>query len=200
LTGNKPIDGSARDQLSASPRQEPGTKWPDSCGSRGAAWYCAETHYGQDDAAIAELGQQRFETFLPMVWERRTKGERIRRVEVSMFPGYLFVRFDPSIDPWRRITNTRGVRSILGTTPERPTPLPTDVIQAIADNATALNARFEAMARARLTGIPLRVTKGPWAGMEGVCLWHANDRVRLLLSLFGRPTKIEMPVGRVERA
>ncbi len=171
-----------------------------SCGSHGGEWYCAETHHNQEAIAEEELGNQSFATFLPMVFERRVKNRKIIRVEVPMFPGYVFVRFDRQHDNWPPILGTKGVRGLLGPHKSRPTALPLDLIHAIADNATALNAEFLAHAQAKLTGKRLRVTKGPWAGFEGVCLWHRNDRVALLMSLFGRETQIETVTTRVERA
>jgi len=193
------LDDANQAQLSPSAQQEPAQSCTVSCGSRGGEWFCAETHHAQEGRATEELQKQSFLAFLPMVWERRTKNRKIIRVEVPMFPGYVFVRFDRVTDPWPDITNTRGIRCLLGPHPMRPSSLPADLIHAIADNATALNAEFEAHARAKLTGHRLRVTKGPWAEMEGVCLWHQKDRVRLLMSLFGREAQIDTVTSRVEK-
>jgi transcription elongation factor/antiterminator RfaH len=193
------LDQSNRDPVSLGAQQEPAQLCTVSCGSRGAEWFCAETHHAHEHIAEAELGNQSFATFLPMVFERRVKNRKIIRVEVPMFPGYVFVRFDRQHDNWPPILGTKGVRGLLGPHKSRPTPLPLDLIHAIADNATALNAEFLAHAQAKLTGQRLRVTKGPWAGFEGVCLWHRNDRVRLLMSLFGRETQIETVTSRIER-
>lgn len=200
MTQKKPIDDAAVAQLSPPARQGPVRIGTDSCGSRGAEWFCAATIYGQTDLALEHLEKQEFTTFHPLVWERRTKGGRTKREEVPMFPGYIFVQFDLRLDDWRPINSTRGVDRLLCLMPERPHALSLDAIHLVAENASKLSAEFEAMARAKLTGYKLRVTKGPWAGQEGVCLWHAKDRVQLLLSLFGRPTKLGIDVGRVERA
>lgn len=172
-----------------------------SCGSRGAEWFCAITQPRQEDRADEELRKQGFVTFLPTVWERRTKSRKIVRVEVPMFDGYIFVRFDPVRDPWGVIPNTRGIRDagLLGMRPGRPSPLPDALIDFIATHAAGLNAEFVERARASLKGSMVRVTAGAWAGFVGECTMHRNDRVRLLLSLFGRATEVEMQASRVER-
>lgn len=169
------------------------------CGSRGGEWFCAETYYAQEAVAVEELTRQSFETFLPQVWERRTKNRKIIRVEVPMFPGYVFMRFDRQHDNWPVILNTKGIRALLGPHKSSPTAVPADLIHAIADNATHLNAEFAAMARAKLVGRRLRVTTGPWFGFEGQCVMHRGERVRLLMSLFGRETHIDTVTSRVER-
>lgn len=192
------LDDQSPPPLTGISRQEPGTDWPVSCGSRGGIWLCAEPHYGQTARAIDELRKQSFAIFSPMVWERRTKGERVRRIEVPMFPGYLFVRFDPSLGSWGRIKNTRGVRGLLMVN-SRPAVLPDAAILMVASNATELNAEFEAKAKAIIPkGTTLRATKGPWAGFEGVCLWHEKDRIRVMLGLFGRDTPVEFSASEVE--
>ncbi len=133
-----------------------------------------------------------------MVWERRTKGERVRRVEVPMFPGYLFVRFDPALGSWGCIKNTRGVRSLLMVN-SNPAVVPDAAILMIANNATELNAEFEAKAKAVIPkGTKLRATKGSWAGIQGVCLWHERDRIAVMLSLFGRETPVEFGLNEIE--
>jgi transcription antitermination factor NusG len=199
MIADEMLDGANQAPLSPATQQEPAQSCTVPCGSHGGDWFCAETHYAHEQIARDELDSQSFATFLPMVFERRTKNRKIIRVEVPMFPGYIFVRFDRQHDNWPPILGTKGVRGLLGPHKSRPSSLPLDLIHAIADNATALNAEFLAHAQAKLVGHKLRVTKGPWAGFEGVCLWHSGDRIRLLMSLFGRETKLETVTGRVER-
>nr|WP_314074755.1 transcription termination/antitermination NusG family protein [uncultured Roseococcus sp.] len=204
------LDDANRDRVSLDAEQEPRQNWHVSCSRHGAAWYCVQTEYGKDATAIQDLThpngprKQRWEAFCPEVYERRTSTdrdgrERTRRVLVPMFPGYIFVRFDIARDPWRKIVSAKGVARILGAHPERPTPLRSDLIIAIASNAAELNAEFQKAAEAvHPKGAALRVTKGPWAGFQGVCLWHKNDRIKLMMTLFGQDTATEMPAADVE--
>lgn len=194
------LDTARATRLCAPTRQEAVHLCTDPCGSRGAEWFCVLAKHGQDEQAEAELTNQAFQCFRPMVWERRTRNRKIIRTEVPMFPGYLFVLFDRRTSAWGSIPNTKGVQAVLSMTPGRPTPTPAALLHLIAENASALNAQFEAQARTTLKGQAVRVNAGPWAGFEGVCTWHVHDRVRLLMSLFGRATQVEMPTGRVARA
>lgn len=198
---DKSLDAIGGDHLPNLPSVGPAHLCTESCGSRAARWFCAETLHHQADVASDELRRQGFGVFRPMVWERRIKNRKVVRVECDMFAGYIFVLFDPHRDPWGAIAHTRGMRDAppLGMTAGKPTPLPQELIAFVAANATERNAEFEALARASFNGAKVLVTKGPWRGSIGDCLMHRGDRVRLLLKLFGRDTHVEMPAERVER-
>lgn len=178
------------------PEQDSDQNWADSCGSYGAAWYCAEVLYGQDRRAEEELHKQKFEVCAPMVWERRPNGERTRLVQCPMFPGYVFVRFDMGRDRWRSIFGTRGIRTLLGPRPDHPRSLPDDLIRFVQENAAAESAK--ALKEAVVTkGDKVRVTKGACAGMDGVCLWSRNNRIGVLLNSMGQGVRVELPASRV---
>ena len=51
-------------------------------------------------------------------------------VEAPFFPRYLFVGFDPHVDPWGAIRHTRGVCALIRHAPDRPTPVPVGVVRA----------------------------------------------------------------------
>src|SRR5580765_2304489 len=87
-------------------------------GSRppGPRWHVVATHSQAERRATYNLSQQGYETYLPLVTVRRRDAairSLLHRVEVPLFAGYAFVRFDATRDPWRPITNTPGVYSLL---------------------------------------------------------------------------------------
>jgi transcriptional antiterminator RfaH len=182
------LDDANRSRVEVDAEQEPVRFWTDSCGSRDA-WFCAEPHYGQTERAIEELGNQSFVTFNPKVWELRSKGNRLKRVEVPMFPGYLFVRFDPTLV--RRVLNTRGVRSLI-VAMGRPARVPDRLLLLVKDHAAELGAEFEeAASKVIRPGTKLRITDGVWAGYHGECILHETVRITVMMSIFGRETKVE---------
>jgi hypothetical protein len=64
-------------------------------GSRaGARWFCAWTHPRDERRAHLALSQQGFDAYLPLRMDPRTKSIG------SLFPGYLFIRFDADRDAW----------------------------------------------------------------------------------------------------
>lgn len=87
-------------------------------------WYVATTHHSQEQRAARELSKQAWTTSLPMarVEVRRPDGLLVDVVR-PLFQGYLFVKFDPKADPWKRVCYTRGVRGLLGYQPGTDSPM-----------------------------------------------------------------------------
>ena len=153
----------------------------------GARWYAVVTHAQAEMWALQNLVRQGYDAYLPMIEEERRDKvtPTITRIVSSvMWPGYVFVFADIRRDNWRPIAHTNGVRSILGTHPERPAPLPVgllEAIQASADDRRIVRSAPPAIAE----GSALSITAGPFADHRGVCLWSDATRVGIALSLFG---------------
>src|SRR5437868_1057214 len=60
--------------------------------STSVRWYAVGVHARQEKAGAAELERRGFEVFLPLRRERRPWSDRVKTVELALFPGYLFVR------------------------------------------------------------------------------------------------------------
>ena len=153
----------------------------------GPRWYAVVTHSQAEMWALQNLVRQGYDAYLPMIEEERrdTVTPTMQRiVSTVMWPGYVFVLTDIRRDNWRPIAHTNGVRSILGTHPERPAPLPVgllEAIQASADDRRIVRSAPPAIAE----GSPLSIVAGPFADHRGVCLWSDATRVGIALSLFG---------------
>jgi len=155
--------------------------------SPGPRWYCAWTHHGGETRAELGLMARGFEVCLPLV--------RARRVEHvgPLFPGYLFVRFDPGKDQWRRIYRTSGIAGLIGAAVDRPTPVPEGVVEDLA-RRMAPNRIVDDQGHAAIgAGDQATVLEGPWAGWAGICTLSSRERVRLLLSVFGREAEVDFP-------
>lgn len=161
-------------------------------------WYVAETQPRQERVAEAHLRRQGFETFLPQFRALRRHARRTEIVSRPLFPGYVFVGFDPAQTRWRSVNGTVGCRRLVGFG-DNPQPLPQRVL-------TALRARQDAEGFIHMDdplsklpqGAALRVTEGPFADLVG--LFQTRDdamRVILLLDLLGRPTRVTLPAHAV---
>lgn len=193
-------------------RQEPSLIRDVSCGSHGAAWYCAEMHPGRERAAFDDLikpdspNKRVWDAYLPEVLERRFSRERDGRersriVPVLMFPGYIFIRFDAARDPWPKLYGVRGFRHLIYASPGQPWPISETQMAAIRAKQAFETERLESFIATPIpAGARLKVVTGGWTGFEGVCLWSSKDRVRLLMSLFGRTFEQDVPLSRVKTA
>jgi transcriptional antiterminator RfaH len=192
------LDVTTHDAAMSSPRHGQAQLLHLPCGSH---WTVAETHPGRGAEAIEHLNRQGFTTYEPRVLARITR-RRVTTIQpVAMFPGYLFVALDLNTPRWRAAFHTRGIARFLCHAPECPTRVPDAVLQLVAENAAREDAKLrEAINEPVAPGERVRVKLGAWAGQDGVCLWSSRDRIRVMLTLFGRAMEAEMPLSRVERA
>ncbi len=206
------LDQARAASLTDASRQEPSTIRDVSCGSRGAAWYCAQIQPGRELAAFDDLthpnspNKRVWAAYLPHVLERRWSRERDGRersriATVLMFPGYIFIKFDVRRDPWPRLYGVRGLRHLIYASPGQPYAISEAQMADIRAKQASETAKLEAeIATPFPAGERLKVVAGGWTGIEGVCLWSSKDRVRMLMSLFGRTFEQDLPLGRVKSA
>jgi transcription antitermination factor NusG len=175
------------------------------CGSRdGAAlhqrqWFCVRTAPRREDDVASRLVDQGFETFIPKVLvHRRVKSGVTEIAAVPAFPGYVLVRFCPRRDRWRPICFTRGVKGLISSSPESPVSIPSTQVRILIE--AGLDGVLHEDPRPALieAGAPLRVTSGPFADAEGVCVLDDGRRVSMLLSLLGGQRTIRVAKATIE--
>ena len=152
-------------------------------------WCVVHTQTYQEARAELNLRRQGFEVWLPLV--RRAR--RIDHVLAPLFPRYLFVRLDLSIQPWRAINGTFGVVRLLC---NRDTPLvvPGGLMEEIMRRRDE-SGTISLMPRRLAVGDVVKVTMGPFADLEGVFqTMSGRDRAILLLNLLGREVRASVPL------
>ena len=141
--------------------------------------------YEQLTATI--LRNKGYEEFLPLYKCRRRWSDRIKQLDLPLFPGYLFCKLDPANR--LPILTTQGVVLIVGTG-NTPVPVEESEIAAVRSIvASQLPAQPWPFVRA---GQQVRIDAGPLLRVEGVFLNHKNQ-FRLTLvqisSLTGGPSR-----------
>lgn len=161
--------------------------------------YVAEILPRSEALAVSELGNQGVET----LWPRyvRARPRRRQSAVASLFPGYLFVRFDVLSDEWGCISGTRGVRRLICSAVGRPVAVPDRVAAGLAEHfgRGPVPDLEDALLPFRV-GTSLRVLEGPFAGLVASCERSTRSRVWVLLSWLGRVVSAELPVTAVEVA
>ena len=130
-----------------------------------------------EQLAATALEGQGYSSFLPLYKATRRWSDRVKHVDVPLFPGYVFCRFDPQ----RRlpILMTPGVASVVGIG-KVPAPIEDeeiDIIQAVV--AAGLPAQPWPFTR---EGDRVEITAGPLRGMEAI-VGKSGDNQRLILSV-----------------
>jgi len=163
-------------------------------------WYAVQSQPNAEHKAIAHLGRQGFETYLPRYLKRRRHARRTETVAAPLFPRYLFVAIDMTVQRWRSIYSTVGVTSLVGSG-GFPTPVPDRVVAGLrarenADGFIQLERRPSFRA-----GDKVRVLDGVFA--DSLALYEGmkdSDRVAILLDLLGRKVRVMVDVEAVTAA
>ena len=106
-------------------------------GKKGAAlaaigdkWYLLQLKPNAHQVALRNLQRQGFHTFLPLQEVTLRRAERFIEKRRPLFPGYMFVGFDPDAAPWRKINSTLGVAKLVSFS-EQPRAVPNDLIAGL---------------------------------------------------------------------
>jgi transcription antitermination factor NusG len=140
-------------------------------------WYAAYTRSHHEKCAAEQLQQRAIEHFLPLYETVRNWKDRRKRMELPLFPGYIFVRVP--LQERLRVLVIPGVVRLVGFD-NRPVALPDEEIETLR---TVLACRLHTEPHPHLAvGRRVRITRGPLEGMEGV-LTRKKGRFRLVLSI-----------------
>ena len=156
-------------------------------------WYVVHTQARQEARAELNLRRQGFEAWLPLFRRSRRHARRIDDVLSPLFPRYLFVGLDLSIQPWRTINGTFGVVRLLC---NRDTPLvvPEGLVEEIMQRRDE-SGTIVLSPRRLAVGDSVKVSTGPFADLEGLFqTMSGRDRVVLLIKLLGREVRAKVPL------
>ena len=162
-------------------------------------WFVVQTQPRNEPRAAFNLKRQGFEIFLPEFLKTRRHARKTELVRRPFFPGYMFVRFDPSSTPWRAINSTFGVIGLVALGENTPTPIPDKVVETLlerrGDDGTLI---FNPVERIK-EGDKIRINDGPFADLDAVfVMQNDKDRVTVLLNLMGRMIRVLTPSRTVE--
>ena len=90
-------------------------------------WCIAQIKPNSYNSAIQNLERQGFETFLPKMEITQRQENKFIFKNVYVFPGYMFVCFDPQIINWPKINSTYGVSKVLASN-KKPSEISSDLI------------------------------------------------------------------------
>ena len=170
-----------------------------------AKWYVVHTYSGYENAvaaAIMKAAENRRMTDLirevniPMetVTEFTDAGEKT--VDRKVFPGYVLVKMILTDDSWHLVHNVRGATGFVGSDGSavgRAIPLTEQEVYDLGVERREIVVGYS-------LGDSVKVNDGPLAGFIGVVdeLEPEKDRVRVVVSMFGRETPVDLELDQVE--
>jgi len=147
-------------------------------------WFAAQLKPNALRVALRNLQRQGFAGFAPhLIAVHRQPGRVVRRPE-PVFPGYVFVQFDPARPGWRAINATQGITRLVTGDPRAPRPLPRDFMAALLAQCDA--AGVLAPDPVLAVGDRVEMTDGPFAALVGqVAAMDRDGRVRVMMEILG---------------
>lgn len=148
---------------------------------------------------IARLGVH---VFIPKAFRMEKRGKWLVAVDDGLlFPPYLFIAMR-SNGPWRAVKDADGVDKIMGCRDKqgnfKAIPIPYREMRKIRTAARAGERRRD---EARFKpGQLVKIMNGPFSGFDGIFDRPAKERVRILVSIFGRQSEIELEESDVRAA
>ncbi|MBO0732750.1 MAG: transcription termination/antitermination protein NusG [Methylocapsa sp.] len=126
------------------------------------------------------------------------RGRKIN-TERKFFPGYVLVKCDLTDDVYHLIKNTPKVTGFLGAD-KKPMPIPDTEAERIKGQVAEGVERPKASVSFEI-GETVRVADGPFASFSGIVedVDEGRSRVKVAVSIFGRPTPVELEYGQVEK-
>jgi transcriptional antiterminator RfaH len=156
-------------------------------------WFAVLTKPRAESVAREHLARQGFECRLPRTRRVLRRAEGMREVVEPLFPRYLFLRADPESQDLSRVRSTRGVTALVRRGVE-PARVPEPVIAALEARSDAGDGFVRLDPPALAPGAGVRVTQGPFEGMDAVFKARsANERVMLLVRVLGEASTVEVP-------
>src|ERR1700753_468922 len=136
-----------------------------------ANWFALQTRYRYEERIAAELQTKGFESYLPTMREVHAWKDRKKVMHVPAFGGYLFARFEPSLHNRVRLLGTTGVVKLLGNNgvPEPVSCREIELLRLALESGMPCSRQ-----RCVEVGMPVRVFRGPLAGLEGKVLRMGN--------------------------
>ncbi len=172
----------------------------------GKDWYVIHTYSGYEERVRKNLeqrikfmdaGDEILEIVIPTEDEVEIRGGQRRTIAKKILPGYILVQMKMSDQSWSIVRNTPGVTGFVGSG-GKPVPLGVEEVEQILRQMRAETPKVRVGFR---QGQSVRVTDGPFTDFVGIVDEIGTDKgkVKVLLSLFGRETPVELDFLQVEK-
>ncbi len=165
-------------------------------------WYVVHTYSGYENKVKTdlektiknrELEDYFFDIVVPMEEQIEIKDGKRKTNLKKVFPGYVLVKMIVTEESWYIVRNTRGVTGFVGSGTD-PIPLTNEEIRNMGFEATVINVDYD-------VNDTVRVVNGPLASFIGTVqeINKEKNKVKVLVSMFGRETPVELEFSQVEK-
>ena len=170
------------------------------------AWYAVHTYSGYEEK-VADSIRQRidavdmadkiFGVMVPKEKQIQIKNGKRKVVDEKIFQGYVLVEMKLTDETWYIIRNTPGVTGFVGAD-TTPTPVSESEIRKIKKRMGVEDPKHQINFS---EGEVVNITDGPFKGFEGAIseIDSAKGKLKVMVSMFGRDTPVELDALQVEK-
>ena len=166
-----------------------------------AKWYVIHTYSGYENtvqATIYKAAENRKmqdliqEVSIPVETVTEISDSKTKTVERKIFPGYVLVKMIMTDESWHLVRNVRGVTGFVGNA-SKPVPLTAEEILSLGVDKREIRVGYA-------EGDQVKVVDGPLDGFLGTVdeVDVDRNRVRVVVSMFGRETPVDLELDQVE--
>ncbi len=178
-------------------------------------WYVVHSYAGYEnrvktnlESRIMSLNMEDyiFQIEVPTHLVTEVKGGKKQTVNEKVLPGYILVRMDLTDESWAVVRNTPGVTGFVGLS-SKPSPLPLSEVASLLAPAPAEGSPAARAAEAKKVspeyevGESVTVMDGPFATLAATVneVNSVTQKLKVLVSIFGRETPVELSFDQVSK-
>ena len=166
-------------------------------------WYVVHTYSGYENKVKTdlektiknrELQDYFFDIIVPMEEQIEIKDDKKKTTLKKVFPGYVLIKMILTEESWYIVRNTRGVTGFVGSGTD-PIPLTESEIRKMGFDVQSIKVDYN-------INDEVKVINGPFADFTGTVAGINKDKhkVKVMISMAGRETPVELDFTTVEKA
>ncbi len=172
----------------------------------GAKWFIVHTYSGHEDKVAKSLKQRVetmgyekkiFDIIVPVRDTIKVSGGKKETVKEKIFPGYVLVKMILDDESWLLVRTTQGVTAFIGSC-NKPTTISEKEVEAIQKFMKMEEPLYKATFT---TGEAVKIVDGPFSDFLGTIdnIDETKGKLRVLVSIFGRETPVELDFLQVSK-
>jgi len=172
-------------------------------------WYIAHALSGFENRVTKTLKERilnynKSDSFADIVVPEETvvtsvNGKK-RNIKKKCFPGYVLIRMIMTEETWHLVKDTDKVTGFIGGERGRPIPISNDEANNMIGNVEEGGTKRPRSTSTYSSGDSVKVIEGPFASFVGVVeAVNSNGKLKVNVSIFGRPTPVELDDTQVEK-
>lgn len=173
---------------------------------QGKRWYVLHTYSGYEENVARNLkqriesldmGDKIYNVLIPTETKIKIKNGKRTNVTEKIFPGYVLVEMIVTDDSWYVVRNTPNVTGFIGAG-TTPTPISESEVKELQKRMGVTEPKFKIDIS---VDAPVKIVDGPFKEFEGKVaeVDEARGKVKVLVSMFGRETPVELDFLQIEK-